>query len=88
MAVVRICFVFSGTAYSEETAFLFLRSLSGHINLALLRLLQKAYTYALVNVVRNLLCRFRRRLAWSALYWGRRLQLPFQVRYLVLQFFD
>ncbi len=90
MAVVRTCFVFSRTACSEETAFLFLRSLLGHFNLALLRLLQHAYIYVLVNVVRNLLCncRFRRRLAWSALHCRRRLQLLFQVRYLVLQFSD
>jgi hypothetical protein len=34
------------------------------------------------------LCRFRRRLAWSAFCWRRRFQLLFQVRYLVLQFSD
>jgi hypothetical protein len=65
MAVVRTSLIFFRTAYLEETAFLFLRSLLGHFRLALLRLLQHAYTYVLVNGVRNLLfrCRFRGRLA-------------------------
>ena len=80
-------FVFLRTALSEEIASLFLRSLD-HFNLALLRLRPHACTNVLVNVVRNLLCRFRRRLAWSVLYCRRRLRLLFEVGYLVLQFFD
>jgi len=87
MAVVRP-FCLSRTAFSEEIASLFLRSLSGHFSLVLLRLRQHACANAFVNIVRNLLCRFRRGLAWSAFYFRRRLQLLFQVRYLVLQFFD
>jgi hypothetical protein len=45
--------------FSEEIAFPFLRPFLGRFNLALLRLLQQSCTH---------FDRFRRRLAWSALY--------------------